>query len=257
MTKIFILLLALVALPCAAKQIYQFKDLLVLEKTENWVGLVEHLSDILPSERGEQWKALVTKALTERLSELINQADSDKTMQFLDDVVSRYPLIKSNKRFMESRGAIGLKYYAPCFPSNDLECHHKFLGFVKQDPNGEYAFSVAKQVRKRMSDLRAILYFAHAFAQKGLDSKHCEDEDLKHSVVKSLVVDGAREVAKEAKKIAFGLCFESLKTTILQAIVENDFGLSNGCKGMLEKKALLAGSIAETKCVRFVKQSSH
>ena len=116
MPKIFVLALALLALPSvAAKPVYQLKDLVALEKTKGWEELVQHLSDILPSERGDQWKALVTKALTERLSELMNQTDSNKTIEFLDTALSAYPFIKSNKPFMENRGIAGLAHYSSCF----------------------------------------------------------------------------------------------------------------------------------------------
>ncbi len=251
MKKIILTLILL--LPCFsyATTTYDMQDLNKLAKSESWLELTEHLTDIAPSKRNEDWESLANIALHSRFHELILAGNSIDSLKFLDDAFSKYPGLKENKDFMQLRAEFGLDYYESCFSFNDKACHRILLGFVKLDPNPMFALKVAKEVRRRMSENKAIEYFEVALSRQGEQSM-CEDEDLKIALASALQATSESRYAKAAKKVAFGRCFKSVRSVIITAVKNSENAKGNACEELLSRNAIKG--ISGAKCKRFLEK---
>ncbi|VAW83661.1 hypothetical protein MNBD_GAMMA16-185 [hydrothermal vent metagenome] len=227
--------------------VYDLNELKNLAQSQSWLELVDHLTDIPPSKRNQEWNELVDLALVSRFEELLTKNDSSNILKFLDKTLPKYPKIKLNKHFMQLRAEFGIQYYESCLSYDSDECLKNFLGFVRVDPNPLYAFKVAKLMRVSVSDSKAIEFFKHAVSSETV----CSDEDLKLSVVSALKHTADSRYAKVAQNIAFGQCFDSLKSTIAQTIKNNDNAKANACKEMISRNALKG--ISKKKCERYAR----
>ncbi len=251
MKKFIILALLIFPIIGFSAEPYKMNDLQQLAKSKSWLELTEHLSDIIPSERDTQWQELANLALLKRFQELDSAANFKFTLQFLDKIFPQYPLLINNKAFMALRGKFGIRYYESCFSYNNETCHRELLGFVKIDPNPQYAFFTAKQVRLRMSNNKAVEYFNLALSNN-TSKEFCADKDLQLSVESALKAQPGSQYAIAANKVAFSQCFEHLSGVIKTAVKNNDNAKNNACKQLLARDALKG--ISKKKCVRFLKK---
>jgi hypothetical protein len=226
-------------------------DLQALAKSKSWLELTQHITDILPSKRDQEWDKLANLAFESRFKELHASDDTKNILKFLSESFPKYPKLKNNKAFMKLRADFGIRYYESCFSYNDEACHKELLGFVELDPNPSYALQVAKLVRKRMSNNKAIEYFAIALSKKP-EQSICNDTDLKISLESAIQSKPASNYANAAKKVAFGQCFDSLKSTMKTAVKNSDNAKTNACEELLSKNALKG--ISKKKCERFIKK---
>ncbi len=226
-------------------------DLQELAKTKSWLELTTHLTDILPSKRDIKWQALAELALVSHFKALTTAADSTKTFAFLNDTFPKFPFLIKNKEFMTLRSEFGTSYYEPCFSYNNKDCHKELLGFIKIDPDPFFAFKIAKQVRRRYSNNKAIEYYALALSQKAPKSS-CHDSDLKIALESALQTKPNSNYAKAAKKVAFGQCFKALRKNIIIVVKANDNAKNNACKELISRKAIKG--ITHKKCTRFLKK---
>lgn len=235
-----------------ASDLYSMEDLNKLAESKSWAELTEHLTDITPSKRDQNWSELVNTALTSRFRELDTLGNTKLIIEFLEKTFPRYPAVRNNEVFMKLRGEFGIRYYESCFSYNDNACHKELLGFVKTDPNPLYALKVAKLVRLRMSNIKAIEYFGLALSQKLSTPTTCDDEDLRLSLEDALQTDPDSDYAKAAKMVAFGQCFEFFKKNIITTVNKSDNAKSNACEELIARNALTG--IAKKKCERHLKK---
>ena len=238
-------LLTLSLLPLKAAN-YEMQDLQLLYKQKQYEQLLNHITDIPPTKRSSSWQTLLEESVMQQFDHLLQKQETKKILTFLPKYLSLSPKLTDNKIFMQKRAQFGLDYYSPCFSYNDQKCHQEFLDFVTLDPNPNYAFNVAKQVRLRMSDSKAIHYFA--LAKDTFTATQCQDSDLAMSVEKSLTMKSTSAEAKLAKEIAFGICHDALRPSIKQAIRTNEHGIINSCSIAIKHQSVQG--IALSKCKR-------
>ena len=227
-------------------QSYEIEDLQLLFKQKQYEQLLAHVTDIPPTKRTPAWNTLVKKTVSIQFDTLLQKNNEKKIFSFLHTYLNLLPQLKNDKLFMQKRAAFGLKYYSQCFSYNDAQCHSELLNFVSLDPNPNYAFKVAKQVRLRMSDSKAIYYFS--LLSEAFTDQQCKDSDLSMSVEKALTMKPKSGEATLAKKIAFGLCHKSLKSAIKNAIRANKNGMINSCPQAIKHQSITG--IELSKCKR-------
>ena len=227
-------------------QNYEIEDLQLLFKQKQYEQLLAHVTDIPPTKRTSSWNTLVQETVSKQFDTLLQDNNTKKIFAFLHKYLNLTPQLKENKLFMQKRATFGLQYYSQCFSYNDTQCHNEFLNFVRLDPNPNYAFKVAKQVRLRMSDSKAIYYFA--LASDAFTDAKCKDTDLLTSVEKALTMKPQSSEATLAQKIAFGTCHKSLKAAIKNAIRSNKNGMINSCAQAIKHQSVTG--IALSKCKR-------
>ncbi|MBT4762805.1 MAG: hypothetical protein HOO06_14005 [Bdellovibrionaceae bacterium] len=213
MFKISITLLIIFALQTAmAEKKYSLTDLEALQKSNSWKELLEHIEDVVPAKRDKKWNEILNTALEKGLDDFIKKDHSYELQFFTRRFMDRYP---------------------------------------QAQKNSQLSFRVAKAVRKKVSDTKAIKYFLWGLS-KNPTKQQCSDEDLKLSVISSMNLSQKSDSAKFAKKVAFGPCFSELKSTIKDAINTSKNGMSNGCQGMIQHKALKGATAG--KCKDYLKK---
>ncbi len=191
---------------------YSFADLQALQKSGNWAELLQHIEDISPSKRDVTWTEMLTVGIDRGFDEFLKDGYSYNLSYFVERFMDKYPEARKNKNL---------------------------------------SLKVAKNVRKRISNTKAIKYFEWALAGKPSE-KNCQDEDLKLSLISSLNLPSKNSKSLIAKRVAFGSCFSFLKKSIITAMKSGSNGLQNSCQGMLDKKALKG--ISKKKCLRLLKK---
>jgi len=223
-------------------------DLQALEKKNQWQELLTHLSDIKPAQRDANWEKLVDSAMSGRFQRLFAEANSSKILEFFDQYIPLYPSILKDTGFMKKRADYGADYYKYCISYNESECHKEYLGFIKLDPNKNYAFEIAKKVRRQASDIRANEYFQLAEPLKKLGK--CDDPDLSDAVLAGLIAKPSHKVVPIAQDIAFGSCISELSQTVKKAIRSEANGVENAC-ALVVKHKNISGTVLN-KCKRYL-----
>lgn len=232
---------------CAAAP-YTMADLQALASGGGWAELTEHLQDIPPAKRDQSWNTLAGSAVSRRFAQLVSAGNDAATYQFLADALPRYQFLSANSAFMKQRADFGLRYFDSCLSYDDESCHRELLSFVAADPDPALALSVARQVRRRLSDSKAIEYYRIGLAQKpGADV--CGEEDLRLSLTAAISTPPGGAAARAAKDVASGYCFDSLVETLSATIKSDDNAKRNAC-GLMNAKQALKG-ITGKKCAGF------
>ncbi len=189
---------------------YSLADLESLQKNQNWLELLEHIEDVSPSERNQQWEEMLIIA-TEKGFDFFEQDQYSYRMSwYTDRIISRYPQVRKDKAFM---------------------------------------FKLAKKVRLSISDTEAIKYFDWAIDEK-TTTVQCSDSDLLTSVESSLKnLSPKHSNISHVKKVAFGHCLSFLKPAIKAALRDkNGHSMNNACSEMIQQDALTG--ISKKRCQR-------
>jgi hypothetical protein len=102
--------------------VYQLKDLEVLQQEFNYQEFFMHAMDILPSQRNKYWKKMVTNMAESYLKDLKNQKhinQSDFTMVLS---LSKWPVVKNNEFFRTERIQVLRKYFTICLQEKREHC---------------------------------------------------------------------------------------------------------------------------------------
>ncbi len=219
------ILLLIALLPVFAfASTYEWADLKALERDKSWPELVEHLTDIVPSQRGPEWKALAEKAIAGVLDvDVVKDEDTAQAMLFqIEALMKRFGWLQDSKAFMAKRAEVGLKamgwtYNRSRHSSGDdpwLDSLKAFVAIDKQ--TGDLALRAAKLIMGRLVPLVAFPLFKTALAQGG--ATLCKDSDLQRSVLGALS-DGLwkKEVSEVLKT-----CWGELKPLLLNEVMKPD-----------------------------------
>jgi hypothetical protein len=134
-----------------------------------------------------------------------------------------------------------LKDYDEC-QSRDYEgswCHKALKAWVDSHPDD--AFQAGKMTRAHMNHYEALPFFIKAFEAKKGD---CDDIDVSRAVMAGLGLPPRNELLKHAQKLAFDICFNDLKDTLVNGVANGGYFAGNAC-GPLRKKGALSGQAAD------------
>ena len=113
-------------------------------------------------------------------------------------------------------------------------CQDALVRWVKAHPDD--AFQAGKMSRKIMKASAAIPFFSQAFENKKGD---CKDEDVRLAVVDALdLPPSEKEYLGPALKIGFELCFDEIKSLLLERATLTSYAFSNSCSRLMQKGVL-------------------
>lgn len=115
-------------------------------------------------------------------------------------------------------------------------CREALLRWVDEHPAD--AFRAGKAVRRQMNAFGAVAFFNKALSAKQGD---CGDEDVALATVSGLNLpgDGDTRTVSQSQNIAFKLCYDKLKSALVQEVSGSNANfLGNACKALREHKAL-------------------
>ena len=236
------LLLCLFSLSASAAT-YELADLKALDKDQSWRELVEHLTDILPSKRDAEWKAIAERACSGVLdgSALKDPASGERTLEQIDELMKRFGWLKDSKAFMSKRAEVGFKAFGWTFSnsrhsSGDDPWLERLKAFVAADAvTPDIALRGEKVVTSRLVAVVAFPLMKTALAKGG--KPVCNDGELQKSVLGALS-DGAWKA--ETSEV-LGTCWDELKPVILAEVLKTDATRTlqlKLCPVLVEKNAL-------------------
>jgi len=114
-------------------------------------------------------------------------------------------------------------------------CQDALKRWVSANPDD--VFKAGKLTRLKMNSWGAIPFFTQAFDRKKGD---CKDEDVKLAVLSAVALpgDSHKDVVAQARKIGFELCYEQMKTELMNEASIGSYAFTNTCKDLAAKGAL-------------------
>ncbi len=217
---------------------YTLEDLRLLDKEANYTEIVDHAKDIRPSQRGDEWKTLVQRAVIKTLEQKLASGEGEAylALDFSDQMLD---IMRDSKAFMDLRSQAIIQGSGACYRNSYYasECTDRLSALVKKTPDDrDLAFQAGKLVRLQANSAAAIPFFTMAL--KGVnDKKQCADEDVVLAITSGVGLPP--EQAKEALALGFSTCFEPLKSQLLEDFyASNGYAVTNYCKALTEKKLL-------------------
>lgn len=238
-----------------AAESYSIKDLRALADQGAWSELAAHLEDVRPAERGPEWNKVLEQTATGLLDQDGSTDDAYSAFSTSENLVTRFPKLKSNKTFMAKRADAGLKAFAVCFKNSygADQCLQDLTKFVKSDAgNLELAFKSGKLARLNLKHWAAAPFFASALTEPNKD-RRCDDEDVALAVMSGLALpkSGYEPHFGASVKLA-QLCWKELKAPLTEQIASNgEYFRENTC-GVFKANNAVEGEIANV-CRKYQK----
>ena len=244
--------ISLVAMVCllvmqsarADEKKYTQADLQALANQSSWKELIEHLGDVSPAERNDQWEKLAEQAGLGALEASVKRDDPSLGIQVGISLVDQYPQVGKSKAFMNKRNEVGLQAFDRCLNQERLAdyCGPMLKTFVAQDPdNLDLAFKAGKIASRRMKRWFTVSFFKSALSQQ-TELRNCKDSDAQKAVLAALGLgDGpdSRTAIDDARTILRDDCWDPLKAPVKDAFHEGDKRFQkNTCDILKEKNAL-------------------
>jgi hypothetical protein len=220
-----------------SKKAYTLGDLKALVAQKAYEEAVEHLGDLVPSERTAEWLDVAATAA----AGFVAQLPAEQIVYGIEAVERAYPQVLTSAKYTKQRGELGLRGYARLLDRAGGGGLEQAMRFLDGEPaNAGLALGMGKVVvRAFSSKYAAAPFFGRAVAGKAPGA--CKDEDLKTALVSALGLPSDYDGAAAARAIA-DACWSEQKKTILDEAAKADSGyvLANTCEILKAKKALTA-----------------
>lgn len=106
----------------ALSQIYDLKDLEVLEKQGNYREFLSHALDIRPSQRTALWDKMTQDMAVGRIKELMSNGEVGLNHFTEIEKLALWPILKKDDYFQLKRNDFFLSFLANCFQKTPQEC---------------------------------------------------------------------------------------------------------------------------------------
>lgn len=223
----------------AADDKYTMEDLKVLDKEGKHIQVLEHMNDIRPSQRNEEWQVIVQRAVMNYLEKLATSEDSYMAFNFAEQMLDTQPTLKNDDAFINLRRKAVIRSIKDCYQNsyNGSECTDLLSTAIKKTPSDqELAFQSAKLVRLNTNSANAVPFFVQAMKDNP-DLKKCTDEDLIIAVQSGMKLPPDK--ANAAFELGFSICYEPLKPYLLENFYKSSgYATTNYCSSLSMKKAL-------------------
>lgn len=224
-------------------------DIQALAKSAAWAELLAKATDVVPSERDVAWNELVTKAAVARVNDaaLTDRNITDEC----ESLLQVYPVLASNREFMEARGRRGVVAFGGCFrDAYDLEvCLTRARAFVNADPkNTTLAKDMGLLVARHAAPKAPAVEFFHkavTAARTGDDpggkgmKELCGKPELADATASALAgFDGDNVFVAKAQDLT-DWCWAYIEhDKFVKAVLDSERGFANACPTLLVKKAV-------------------
>lgn len=229
----------------AADDKYTMEDLKLLDKQKSYQEIFEHMNDIRPINRTEEWTALVIRAATKTLEKQLATSDAYTALLWSEKMLDSIPALKESNVFMELYEKAIIDGSVLCYRNSydGTDCTERLNTIIQKDPeNKELAFKAGKLVRLNMHSAAAVPFFIQALKGRS-DPKRCADSDVLLAVKSGMGL--ADKNANGARELGFSLCFNTLKTQLLEDFYSSDnYATLNYCDALSKKKMLTEFQIA-------------
>jgi|CXWL01.1.fsa_nt_gi hypothetical protein len=241
-----LLSLTLVCLGCAtipaatAPAGYPVKELKALEAQGAFAELVQHMGEVVPSERDDEWKSVTERGAAAYLDtfELKDGRHAEEPLNTAADLMKRYPHLKASKLFLAKRAEVALKAF-PLTYNTSTHSHsgdswiNQVVDFAKSDATTpKLAERLAKDVvLGRLIPVTAFPLVKLATERSGKEV--CSDAAL-HPVFLETLEEGSW--AAELKTL-LTTCWAELKLPVVAKLTApgNKAFMKKACAALADK----------------------
>lgn len=176
-------------------KLYSMEDLNRLAGLYQWKVVLEHIEDISPKNRDQEWMDLYYQASTSYMTDLY-EIESDKVAKFnkFKELLLKAPFLRKSKKFMLTSSKISYEWAEDCWRRQENQCFEKLekhLLIYKDFPVVLLRF--AKLASYRVFPRYASPLFLKAF-RSGLSNRHCKDERVE------LIIESIADISTEYEK---------------------------------------------------------
>lgn len=180
------------------KQLYQLKDLEVLENNKEYIEFFNHAKDVLPRKRSKIWQNMVLSMAMQMLAPLKKKQNTLELKDYeLILKISHWPVLKNNEFFIQQRDAVLLNHFKYCFINNNYkDCYSKVLDFKnKYETSTEFSFHLIKKIQNIKTEQEEYFFYSEQYGFWNLVSdlvKHelsefyCHKSPLKETITNKL-----------------------------------------------------------------------
>lgn len=210
---------------------YTLKDLKALIAQKGYQEVLQHLDDVAPSDRNQEWTDVAGQAAAGYLGD----AEDDQKLQLMMAVEKQYPALLKSSAYAKARLDAVPKAFGKCYEhagsryggqSERLEGYDKCIEiskkFIDSDPtNAALALALAKAPARTSYPHKALGLFKIAITMAGKSSATvCKEPDLARGVINSLHFAGGKTL-EETNEVAT-ICWASVKKPLIDEIKKSD-----------------------------------
>lgn len=185
----------------ATPQLYQLKDLEVLETEKSYREFFGHAKDVRPSQRNEVWQQMTVSMAMGLLNELKmtagNIPSSDLKMVLK---ISKWATLENDEFFVKNRDLTLIPYFRYCFTHRDFnQCYSELADFYKKNKtHEEFGFALLKSLAqikgKEQPTMDYLLNvkpgiwpFLTGLLKSPLSEFYCSQSPLKEAVEQKII----------------------------------------------------------------------
>ena len=219
---------------------YTLKDLKALIAQKGYQEVLQHLDDVAPSDRSQEWVDVAGQAAAGYLAD----AEDDQKLPMMVQFEKQYPTVLKSQAYARARLDAVPKAFGKCYEhagsryggeASRLEgfdkCNEIGKKFIDSDPtNAALALAIAKVPARTSFPHKALPLFKIAITVAGKSSATvCKEPDLARGVINSLHFAGGKTL-EETDEIAT-TCWASVKKPLIDELKksESDSFKTNAC----------------------------
>jgi hypothetical protein len=171
---------------------YRLADLEVLTQEENYEEFFSHALDILPSERQESWKGMLSKMADGFTRQILSKSSISQGHFKKIESLFTWPALKADDIFKGQRNEIGLRYLKNCL-KQEKPCWDELKDFWEADQKDpDNAFKLAELTLHFDQKPISTWTFMEGALKSPLSEFYCKKDFVVEAVWQKLAIDYIR-----------------------------------------------------------------
>ena len=171
---------------------YNLDDLRALSAEGSYREFLTHAMDVRPSERGEEWRGMVSKmALQFAKFTLTQNPVPRKDFRKIEEIY-RWPSLRQDDVFRSRRNEIGIRYFRNCVKA-EPPCWNDLTAFWKEDSSDpDMAVGLAEMVKDRKDATYSLWTLLEQPLRSPLSEFYCKKPFVMNALWEKLSLDYLR-----------------------------------------------------------------
>ncbi|MCB9655666.1 MAG: hypothetical protein H6729_16200 [Deltaproteobacteria bacterium] len=205
-------------------------------KQHSYAEILDRALDVPAADRTEVWRSAVAEGAAGVIEKMT--PTEKRPLSVVDraaELVTRFNFIESDPAFVAARSKAILAALNQCWDTDDQRCL-RALEVHTKTLSGQAALDAAKVLQRG-----SPAWSAAGFIKQAVDGTPalCKEALVGTVTVSALATPEDQSFAKDARRVAFELCWDALRPALKSGMVgASNTYLKNVCKSMRAKKAL-------------------
>lgn len=171
---------------------YNLADLRALANEGSHQEFLTHALDVRPSERGEEWRGMVSKMALQFAKVALNQNPVPRKDFRKIEELYRWPALRQDDVFRSRRNEIGVRYFRSCVKT-DPPCWADLTAFWKEDSSDpDMAVGLAELVKDRSDSPYSLWTLLEQPLKTPLSEFYCKKPFVMNALWEKLGLDYLR-----------------------------------------------------------------